>query len=66
MKIISYVSFYLFAFNSIIAQVNPNNIEIVRGKYGTPHIFGKTDKEVAFGLAWAHAEDDFKTIQETF
>jgi acyl-homoserine-lactone acylase len=58
LKITLFVSFYLFTFNSIIAQVNPNNIEIVRGEYGTPHIFGNTDKEVAFGLAWAHAEDD--------
>ena len=47
-------------------QINPSQIEIVRGKYGTPHIFAKTDKEVAYGLAWAHSEDDFKTIQETF
>ena len=28
-----------------------------------PHIYAKTDREVAYGLAWAHAEDDFKTIQ---
>jgi len=55
-----------FCFNLIYSQVNPNNIDIVRGKYGTPHIFSKTDKEAAYGLAWAHAEDDFKTIQETF
>jgi len=48
------------------AQLNPDSIEVVRGKYGTPHIFAKTDKEVAYGLAWAHAEDNFKTIQETF
>ena len=28
-----------------------------------PHIFAETDAEVAYGLAWAHAEDDFETIQ---
>ena len=43
-----------------------SNIEIVRDKWGIPHIYGKTDKEAAYGLAWAHAEDDFKTIQKTF
>ena len=32
----------------------------------SPHIYGKTDKEAAFGLAWAHSEDDFETIQKTF
>ena len=25
--------------------------------------FAQTDAEVAYGLAWAHAEDDFETIQ---
>ena len=43
-----------------------SNIEIVRDKWGIPHIYGKTDKEAAYGLACAHAEDDFKTIQKTF
>jgi len=28
-----------------------------------PHVFGTTDAEAAFGLAYAHAEDDFATIQ---
>ena len=48
------------------AQINPNNIEIVRDDYGVPHIFSKTDAELAYGLAWAHAEDDFKTIQQGY
>ena len=46
--------------------INTKQIEIVRGPFGTPHIFANTDQEAAYGLAWAHAEDDFKTIQETF
>ena len=45
------------------SQINPENIDIVRDNYGIPHIFAKTDAEVAYGLAWAHAEDDFETIQ---
>jgi acyl-homoserine-lactone acylase len=48
------------------AQTNPNNITIYRDSYGVPHIHGKTDREVAYGVAWAHAEDDFKTMQNTF
>jgi acyl-homoserine-lactone acylase len=47
------------------AQINPENIQIVRDKWGVPHIFAKTDPEVAYGLAYAHAEDDFKTMQLT-
>ena len=49
--------------NFIFAQINPEKIDIVRDNYGVPHIFAKTDAEAAYGLAWAHAEDDFETIQ---
>ncbi len=44
-------------------QIIPANITIARDSFGVPHIFAKTDAEVAYGIAWAHAEDDFKTIQ---
>ena len=44
--------------------INPANIDIVRDSFGVPHIFAKTDAEVAYGLAWAEAEDDFKSMQE--
>jgi acyl-homoserine-lactone acylase len=37
---------------------------IVRDEFGVPHIFGKTDADTAYGLAYAHSEDDFSTIQE--
>ncbi len=40
-------------------------VEIVRDEWGVPHIYGKTDADAAFGLAFAHAEDDFLTIQQT-
>ena len=38
--------------------------EIIRDEWGVPHIFGKTDADAAFGVAYAHAEDDYETIQE--
>ena len=41
------------------------DVEIRRDDFGVPHIYGKRDADVAFGLAYAHAEDDFATIQET-
>ena len=44
--------------------VNPEDVTIVRDKWGVPHIFGKTDADAAYGLAWANAEDDFFTMQE--
>ncbi len=43
--------------------INTQKITIARDAYGVPHIFAPTDPEVAYGLAWAHAEDDFATIQ---
>ena len=46
------------------SQINPDDIEIIRDKWGVPHIYAKTDAEVAYGLAWATAEDDFKSMQE--
>ena len=58
--------FFIFLSLTASAQVNTSNIEIVRDKWGVPHIYGITDKETAYGLAWAHAEDDFETIQKTF
>ncbi len=38
--------------------------EIVRDEYGVPHINGATDADTAYGLAYAHAEDDFATIED--
>ena len=44
--------------------INPENVTIVRDQWGVPHIYGNTDAEAAYGLAYANAEDDFKTMQE--
>jgi len=51
-----------FEFNPKVI-INPENIDIVRDEFGVPHIFGKTDPEVAYGLEWAACEDDFETLQ---
>jgi acyl-homoserine-lactone acylase len=45
------------------AQINPAAVTIARDSFGVPHIFAKTDPEVSYGLAWAHAEDDFNSLQ---
>ena len=37
---------------------------VIRDGFGVPHIYGDRDADVAFGLAYAHAEDDWKTIEE--
>ena len=41
------------------------DVRIRRDTWGVPHIYGKTDADVAYGLAYAHCEDDFETIQQT-
>ena len=56
----------LFITTISYSQINPNSIEIVRDEFGVPHIFAQTDAEVAYGLAWVNAEDDFNTIQEAY
>jgi acyl-homoserine-lactone acylase len=48
------------------SQINPDHIEIIRDNYGVPHIYAATDPEVAYGFAWAQAEDHFKLIQEGY
>ncbi len=60
--------FFLFICATGFCQqkINPAAIDIVRDSFGVPHIFANTDAEVAYGLAYAHAEDDFKTIQLGF
>jgi penicillin amidase/acyl-homoserine-lactone acylase len=41
------------------------DVRILRDSWGVPHIYGKTDADVAYGLAYAHCEDDFATIQDS-
>ena len=41
------------------------DVRILRDEWGVPHVFGRTDADVAYGLAYAHAEDDFLTIQQS-
>ena len=56
--------FLFLSFFRLSAQVNPNyHVEIVRDSFGVPHIFGKTDADVAYGLIYAACEDDFSTVQ---
>ena len=58
----------LFLLGSIYgyAQINPDNIDIIRDAYGVPHVYAATDAEVAYGFAWAQSEDHFKLMQEAY
>jgi acyl-homoserine-lactone acylase len=57
---------YLFLPINCIAfgqSTQPENVTIIRDTYGVPHIYGKIDADVAYGLAWAYCEDNFKSMQ---
>ena len=54
----------LTASGSVADPVLKRNVRIQRDRWGVPHIFGKTDADVSYGLAIAHAEDDFRNLEE--
>src|ERR1017187_7870848 len=49
---------------SLIANARRYAVRIARDTFGVPHIIGPRDIDVAFGFGFAHAEDDFTTIQQ--
>ena len=53
MKNISVAIFLSCLLPAVFAQtkIDPSAIDIVRDSFGVPHIFAKTDREVAYGLA---------------
>lgn len=48
----------------LIPKPGTYDVEILRDEFGVPHIFGKRDADCAYGLAFAHCEDDYDTIQQ--
>jgi acyl-homoserine-lactone acylase len=48
----------------LIAKARQYNVHILRDTFGVPHVIGPRDVDVAFGFGFAHAEDDFATIQQ--
>lgn len=48
---------------ALIDRAAAYDAEIIRDEWGVPHIFGTRDADAAFGLGYAHSEDDFATIQ---
>lgn len=49
---------------SLVAKARNYPVRIRRDDFGVPHIRGAIDADVAFGLGYAHSEDDFATIQD--
>lgn len=49
---------------SLIAKAKQYRVRIERDTFGVPHVIGPRDADVAFGIGFAHSEDDFTTIQQ--
>ncbi len=49
---------------AIRAAATKYDARIERDAFGVPHISGATDPDVAFGLGYAHSEDDFATLAD--
>jgi len=73
------IAFSLFALTTAFAQsVVPNqtlavdkatknlarSVTIYRDTFGVPHVYGRTDESVVFGLMYAQAEDNFWQLEE--
>ena len=39
---------------------------IIRDKWGVPHIYGKTDADVVFGLMYAECQEDFSRVEKNY
>ena len=47
-------------------QVQAEKVTIIRDDFGVPHIYGKTDADVVFGLLYAQCEDDFNRVEQNY
>lgn len=43
-----------------------SRITITRDTYGVPHIYGKTDADVVFGVLYTQCEDDFDRVEMNY
>lgn len=41
-------------------------VSIVRDKWGIPHVYGKSDADVVFGLMYAQCEDNFRAVEMNY
>ena len=41
-------------------------VQIIRDKWGIPHIYGRTDEACVFGLLYAECEEDFSRVEKNY
>ena len=43
-----------------------DRVRIIRDSWGIPHIYGKTDADVVFGLMYAQCEESFERVEQAY
>ncbi len=47
-------------------ETQARKVTIIRDNWGVPHIYGKTDADVVFGLMYAQCEENFKGVERNY
>jgi len=47
-------------------ETEAREVNIIRDKWGVPHIYGKTDAATVFGLMYAECQDDFSRVEKNY
>ena len=65
---ISIVAAPLSAQNRDLArwEQRARGVTIIRDDWGIPHVYGRTDADVVFGVMYAQAEDDFNRVETNY
>ena len=67
------ISLFVFACKNEVVKTEKahwqeiaDRVTIIRDDFGVPHIYGKTDADVIFGLLYAQCEDDFNRVEQNY
>lgn len=76
MKLLHLLFFVIFAISAFAQpftsseivswQKQAQRVTIIRDNWGIPHIYGKTDADVVFGMLYAQCEDDFLRVEDNY
>src|SRR5579872_3745631 len=47
-------------------EAEAKQVTIIRDKWGIPHIYGKADSSVVFGLLYAECQEDFSRVEKNY
>ncbi len=47
-------------------QLQAKRVTIIRDNWGVPHVYGKTEADCVFGVAYAQAEDNIEQVEDNF